>query len=98
MRTVQAEGVILYDFSPVIDFQAEVLEGLSGEEKSIPSKFFYDQRGSELFDRICELEEYYPTRTELAILGAHLPEMASTLGPGCRIVELGSGSSTKPRL
>ena len=98
MKTIQGEGVVLYDFSPVIDFEGEILEGLAGERKSIPSKFFYDQRGSELFEKICELEEYYPTRTELAIMGERLPEMAASLGPGCRIVELGSGSSTKTRL
>lgn len=73
----------------------DVLDGLAMEPKYIPSLYFYDQRGSELFDRICELPEYYPTRTEIAIMAGHAPEMARVLGSGVRLVELGSGSSVK---
>ncbi len=75
-----------------------VLAGLARTPKTLPSKLFYDERGSRLFDRICELEEYYPTRTEHGILEQHLDEMLAEFGPRCRLVELGSGSSTKTRL
>jgi dimethylhistidine N-methyltransferase len=88
--------VSLRDFGPARDdFRAEVLRGLRQARKQIPCKYFYDQRGSQLFDRICELPEYYPTRTELGIMSRHAGEMAEAMGPRCRIVEYGSGSSTK---
>jgi dimethylhistidine N-methyltransferase len=64
----------------------------------LPCKLFYDQRGSQLFDQICASEDYYPTRTETAIMGDHGQAMADTIGPDARMVELGSGSSTKTRL
>jgi dimethylhistidine N-methyltransferase len=80
------------------DFRADVLHGLRQARKQIPCKYFYDQRGSQLFDRICELPEYYPTRTELGIMARHGAEMAGAMGPRCRIVEYGSGSSTKTRV
>ncbi len=98
MRTIQGKNVVLHDFDPRSDFKEAVLNGLGGDEKSIPSKFFYDQRGSELFDQICELEYYYPTRTELAIMHRHVAEMADCMGPRCRVVEFGSGSGTKTRI
>jgi dimethylhistidine N-methyltransferase len=79
-------------------FRADVLRGLASAPKRIPSKYFYDKRGSELFDRICELEEYYVTRCELAIMRSHAREMAASLGDSLRLVELGSGSSIKTRL
>lgn len=80
------------------DFRADVLNGLSASPKCLPCKHFYDRRGSELFDRICELPEYYPTRTELAIMRRHAPAIAEAIGPGVALVEYGSGSSTKTRL
>ncbi|HEX4123942.1 MAG TPA: L-histidine N(alpha)-methyltransferase [Tepidisphaeraceae bacterium] len=80
------------------DFRAAVREGLSANAKSLPCKFFYDRRGSELFDRICRLPEYYPTRTELAITRRHAGHMAQAIGPVNRLVEYGSGSSIKTRL
>jgi L-histidine Nalpha-methyltransferase len=83
---------------PTNYFRADVLRGLSAAAKSIPSKYFYDEAGSKLFDRICELEEYYPTRTELTIMERHVQEMADLAGPGCLLVEYGSGSSIKSRL
>ena len=87
------------DFHPQPgDFRAEVLAGLGGSPKSIPSMFLYDQRGSELFDDICALDEYYLTRTEIAILQACAGEMAGAIGPQAVLVELGSGSSTKTPL
>jgi dimethylhistidine N-methyltransferase len=79
-------------------FLADVLDGLTRPHKSLPCKYFYDERGSALFDRICELPEYYPTRTELGILRRHAPAMAEALGPLCLVVEYGSGSSTKTSL
>ena len=89
----------LHDFAPARDdFRSQVLHGLRQTLKTLPCKFFYDQRGSQLFDRICDLEEYYLTRTELGIMHDHVAEMADAIGPHCRIVEYGSGSSTKTRL
>jgi len=76
-------------------FLADVLTGLSRSPKQIPSKYFYDERGSVLFDRICELPEYYLTRTEVAIMQEHASSMAESLGRGCLLVEYGSGSSVK---
>ena len=84
--------------SPGDDFRSQVIHGLTQKHKRLPCKFFYDQRGSQLFDQICELDEYYLTRTELEILRRHAPEMAAALGPRCRVVEYGSGSSLKTRL
>lgn len=89
----------LHDFAPARDdFRSQVLHGLRQTRKQIPCKFFYDRRGSQLFDQICELPEYYPTRTEVGIMTRHAAEMADVLGPRCRVVEYGSGSSTKTRL
>src|SRR3546814_19066735 len=64
------------------DFLTEVLRGLSQPQKTLPCKFFYDERGSALFERICELPEYYPTRTETALLEAASAEIAACIGPG----------------
>ncbi len=80
------------------EFLAEVLAGLGMPQKEIPCKWFYDTRGSHLFERICELDEYYPTRTELGIMERHARAMAALLGPGCALLEYGSGSSLKTRL
>ena len=80
------------------EFRAEVMEGLSQPQKTLPCKYFYDARGSELFDQICELPEYYPTRTETAILAQSVDEIASVVPPGAVLIEYGSGSSTKTRL
>jgi len=76
----------------------EVVEGLRRPQKMIPSKFFYDERGSELFEEITRLDEYYPTRTETRILEDHIEEIAEAVGEQSVIVELGSGNSTKTRL
>ena len=75
----------------------DVIEGLSSLPKSVPPKYFYDLKGSQLFDRICQLPEYYLTRTETAILERVGSAIAQATGP-CEIVELGSGSATKTRL
>ena len=80
------------------EFRQAVLDGLSRSPRAIPAKFLYDARGSALFDDICELPEYYLTRTETAILRERASEIASLAGPGCALVEFGSGSSVKSRL
>lgn len=79
-------------------FLHDVIAGLSRPQKRLPSKYFYDQAGSRLFDEICELPEYYPTRTELSIMRAHAGEMAQKIGPQALVIELGSGSSVKTRM
>lgn len=79
-------------------FLDDVIEGLSRPDKALPSKYFYDARGSALFDQITELDAYYPTRTERGILDAHADDMAAAIGPEAVILEYGSGSSTKTRL
>ncbi|UCH65020.1 MAG: L-histidine N(alpha)-methyltransferase [Ignavibacterium sp.] len=77
---------------------SEVIKGLSKPQKSLPSKLFYDERGSRLFDEICKLDEYYPTQTETKIMEDNIEEIASHIGDECVLVELGSGSSVKIRL
>jgi len=77
---------------------SEVIAGLGQEQKQLPCKLFYDKRGSALFDEICRLEEYYPTRTEIGIMGENIAGICSLLGNNCLLVELGSGSSVKIRL
>ncbi len=79
-------------------FATDLLAALSAQPRSISPKYFYDAAGSALFDRICELPEYYPTRTETAILHAHVGEMAQTMGPQADVVEFGAGSLTKVRI
>ena len=79
------------------DIFDDVLAGLREPQKWIAPMYFYDERGSQLFDRICELPEYYPTRTELAILDANAAEIAAALGPRVALIEPGSGSGDKAR-
>ncbi len=76
---------------------AEILEGLLAAQKHLSPKWFYDERGSELFDRICTLPEYYPTRTELSIMSEHLDEVAKLVGPRAAVIEFGAGSNLKVR-
>lgn len=73
------------------------MEGLGKAPREISSKYFYDQHGSELFDQICQLDEYYVTRTEMAIMDQFIDEIAHELGKDVMLVEYGSGSSTKTR-
>ena len=80
------------------EFRDAVLAGLARSPRAVPPKFLYDARGSELFDAICELPEYYLTRTETGILTDCAAELARLAGPGCALVEFGSGSSVKTRL
>jgi L-histidine Nalpha-methyltransferase len=84
--------------SPLAQFREDVLAGLAGPEKTLPCKYLYDERGSRLFDLICDLPEYYPTRTEIGILRRYADEMAAELGPECLVIEYGSGSSLKTPL
>jgi dimethylhistidine N-methyltransferase len=76
-------------------FRADVIDGLTRRPRAIPARWFYDHRGSELFEAITELPEYYPTRTETALLRSVAEEIADRVGPGRAVVEFGSGSSTK---
>lgn len=78
-------------------FAEDVVAGLSRSERSIPPKYFYDAAGSALFDRICLLAEYYPTRAELSILADCATEMAEQIGAHAEVVEFGAGSLTKVR-
>ena len=78
-------------------FLSEAVAGLSQAQKVLPCKFLYDEEGSKLFNEICELEEYYPTRTENEILRDNIDEIAGLIGSGCRLVEFGSGDSAKTR-
>lgn len=77
---------------------ADLLTGLGSAPKRLPSKYFYDARGSQLFERICEQPEYYLTRTELGIMRACAPGIGRALGPNVRVVEYGSGSGQKTRM
>jgi len=79
-------------------FETDVLEGLSATPKHIPAKYFYDTVGSQLFERITELPEYYPTRSEMRILQGHAADIAALIPPGAALVEFGSGSSKKARI
>ncbi|WP_166041961.1 L-histidine N(alpha)-methyltransferase [Sphingosinicella sp. YJ22] len=76
-------------------FRDDVLAGLSAPIRAIPARWLYDRRGSELFERITELPEYYPTRTEMALLNTVAGEVAEVAGTGDTVVEFGSGSSAK---
>ena len=92
-------AIKFYDAHPGTgDLRREVISGLASSPKTIPPKFFYDRRGSELFDAICELPEYYQTRTEMSILRNCVAELVEHIGPDCLLVELGSGASKKVRL
>ncbi|MDB6121712.1 MAG: hypothetical protein JWQ71_705 [Pedosphaera sp.] len=79
-------------------FRNDVLAGLTRQKKSVPCKYLYDEEGARLFEAICEVEEYYPTRTEVKILQRNIREIAAWIGANANLVELGSGASTKTRL
>jgi dimethylhistidine N-methyltransferase len=80
---------------PDLAFRRDVLDGLSAPIPAIPARWLYDRRGSELFEQITELPEYYPTRIETALLETHCPDVARIAGTGDAVIEFGSGSSTK---
>ena len=97
--TLTFEPIIqFYDLQPEVDdFRTAVLQGLTQPQKAIAPQFLYDKRGSELFDAICTLEEYYLTRTEIEILKENAAEIAGLIGDGV-LIEFGSGSSQKIRI
>jgi len=87
------------DLSPAAaSFRDDVVRGLTRQPKQLPSKYLYDDVGSALFDAICGLEEYYPTRTETALMHRHSAEIAAHLGSNCALIEFGSGTSRKSQL
>ncbi|MGH7247162.1 MAG: L-histidine N(alpha)-methyltransferase [Pseudomonadota bacterium] len=99
MKISQALSVTLHDYVlRAGDLRSEILGGLAASPRTLPSKYFYDERGSELFDAICKLPEYYLTRTEFGIMEAGATDMANALGPRVLLVEPGSGTSMKARL
>jgi L-histidine Nalpha-methyltransferase len=77
------------------EFAVDFLEGLHKRHKQLPCKYFYDEEGSRLFDLICELPEYYPTRTEMKLLRNHAHEMAALIGEDVELIEFGAGSLQK---
>jgi dimethylhistidine N-methyltransferase len=94
-----ARRAVLYDLRPAMAaFRDEIVAGLRLPQKVIAAKFFYDKRGSELFDAICELDEYYPTRTEIGLLKRYAGEIAAAVGERTLLIEYGSGSGVKIRL
>ncbi|HEY9201258.1 MAG TPA: L-histidine N(alpha)-methyltransferase [Gammaproteobacteria bacterium] len=99
MNGMTAASIYYYDEHPAhADFFSEVLAGLQRQPRQIPPKFFYDERGSELFDAICRTDEYYLTRTEQQLLQQHAAEIAELIGERCLLIEPGSGNSEKVRL
>src|SRR5207249_11511696 len=80
------------------DFISDVIAGLSSNPRTLPYKYFYDERGAALFQKICELPEYYITRTEIDILDRNRAEIASHLGPNIELIGLGTGAGTKTRI
>ncbi|HWB78646.1 MAG TPA: L-histidine N(alpha)-methyltransferase, partial [Nannocystaceae bacterium] len=73
------------------DVLAVLLRGLAKPKKTLPTELLYDERGSQLFERICELPEYYPTRTELALMQEHADSIAELVGPRAAVIEFGAG-------
>ena len=91
--------VTVLDLEPVnADFLAEVVAGLSSSPRTLPCKFFYDERGADLFQKICELPEYYITRTETELLRRYAPEIAESIGPNAALIGFGTGAGIKTRL
>lgn len=95
----KARNVMFRDEHPDLgDSRREILAGLQGDQKAVNPKWFYDERGSQLFDQITRLPEYYPTRTEVGILRENRHEISACCGSGCLFIEPGSGSSEKVRI
>src|SRR5690242_15573042 len=92
LTVVDADGALPGDFA------TDVRAGLTAAKKKLPCRYLYDAFGSALFEEICGLPEYYPTRTELAILRAHAADIVTSCSADAAIVELGSGSATKTRV
>ncbi len=97
--TKKIGDIRLLDLEPAgHDDRLDILAGMRCDQKEISPKYFYDEKGSRLFDRICEQTEYYPTRTELHIMNTNIDAMTGLIGPRASVIEFGSGSSTKTRL
>jgi dimethylhistidine N-methyltransferase len=91
--------VTVLDLEPVsADFLAEVLAGLSSSPRTLPCKFFYDERGADLFQKICELPEYYITRTETELLRRYSPEISESIGANAALIGFGTGAGIKTRM
>jgi len=98
MQDENVERTAPYDFKPGLEsFLAEVLIGLRKPQKELPSKYFYDERGSQLFERICELKEYYVTDIEASIMRSHIKEIVELIGPHVLVIEHGCGNCEKVR-
>jgi dimethylhistidine N-methyltransferase len=96
---MRSRAFSFHDLQPcTTSLREDVLHGLAQPRKTLPPKYFYDAAGSALFERICELPEYYPTRTEMQIMRASAPDMARRLGSHCVLIEYGSGSGLKTRV
>ena len=99
MKMTKRRTPTVTDLSPKqSDFLTDVLNGLTSPQKTLESKYFYDQTGSQLFEKITQLDEYYQTRTEMTILRESLPSIFQKIGENVDLIELGSGSSTKTRI
>jgi dimethylhistidine N-methyltransferase len=95
----QDDGLYFYDFNvQATDQQQEILKGLKQTPKRISAKYFYDEKGSQLFEAITSLPEYYPTRTEIQLIRQYQTEILERAGQQCLLIEYGSGASTKIRL
>src|SRR5947209_3423341 len=91
--------VAVLDLEPIsTDFLAEVVAGLSSSPRTLPCKFFYDERGADLFQRICELPEYYITRTETELLRRSAPEISESIGANAALIGFGTGAGIKTRM
>lgn len=98
MNTISESDITFYDYHPApANISAEIVNGLSANPRRISPKYFYDENGSRLFDRICKTRDYYPTRTEKEIIQKNMNKIAERIDPGCILVEPGSGNSEKVR-
>jgi dimethylhistidine N-methyltransferase len=99
MDSNETQRTQILDFKPEREhFRTEVLNGLREAQKELPSKYFYDERGSYLYEHICSLDEYYPPRTEIAIMKTRIKEIVGLLGPNTRLIEYGCGNCAKTRI
>src|SRR5205814_1056185 len=94
----ESDAAVLDREPATSEFFSDVVAGLSSEPRMLPCKYFYDARGAALFQKICELPEYYITRTEIDILDRHRAEIASKLGPNLEPIGLGTGDGMKKRI
>jgi dimethylhistidine N-methyltransferase len=99
MAERNANPIAVHDYEPATEtMRDDVLRGLAQDPKTLPSQYLYDERGARLFERICETEEYYLTRTEIAILRENMAAIVARIGPGALVIEPGSGSGEKTEL